>query len=149
MPRKRIDPHIARERLLASQAKPVKLRVAASVVHSQLSRTVRFNMRGPEYIAALSDSATALAQIIDIYHVANRKLLRIEKEELEGGKFADGGNIFHGASGTVYRALSVRRGEVIHAIEALRSSQQVIQASAAPPAAVSDVLEGEWEDESR
>src|SRR5262249_2668827 len=41
-------------RLLASQSKPVKLRVAASVVHHELTRVGRFTMRGPEYIEALT-----------------------------------------------------------------------------------------------
>jgi len=135
MPRKRIDPRIARERLIASQAKPVKLRVAASVVHSQLSPNARFNMRGPEYIAALTDAATALAQLVDIYYVANKKLLRVPKDDLESGKFADGGNVFRAASGTLYRSLSVRRGEVMQAIEALRTSQTAIEASASSAAA--------------
>ena len=121
-------------RLIASQAKPVKLRVAASVVHNELTRTGRFAMRGPEYIAALTAGATRLAQVVDVYYVSKGKLMRIPDEELADGHFEDGGNLFRAASGAVYKSLSVRRGDVLEGIEVLRRAQEALSEAAASPA---------------
>jgi hypothetical protein len=122
-------------RLITSQAKPVKLRVAASVVLNELTRTGRFTMRGPEYIAALTAAATRLAQVVDVYYVAKGKLTRIPDDDLVDGRFEDGGNLFRAASGAVFKSLSVRRGDVLEGIEVLRRAQLALdEAAAASPA---------------
>jgi len=118
--------------LLASQSKPVKLRVAASLVHSELTRQGRFSLRAPEYIQALTQSAAELAQVVDIYHVMNGKLLRVPEEELANGSFADGGNLFRAATGQVYKSLSVRRIDVLEGLELLRAAHKAITAATAP-----------------
>lgn len=126
-------------RLLASQAKPVKLRIAASVVHNELTRQGRFAMRGPEYITALTQAAQQLAQVVDIYHVVNGRLVRIPEEELVNGAFEDGGNIFRTHSGNIYKALSVRRIDVLEGIEVLRQAHKAMKdASAAADQALTE-----------
>jgi hypothetical protein len=118
-------------RLLAAQSKPIKLRIAASVVHHELTRVGRFTIRGPEYINALTRAAKALSQVADIYYVSDeRKLLRIPEEDLVAGQFDDGGNLFRCASGRLYKSLTVRRVEVIEGIEVLKKAQASIDAAA-------------------
>lgn len=123
-----------RARLLASQAQPVRLRMAASVVHHALTRQARASMRGADYLEALNKAATALAQVADIYCRAGPlgRLLRIPEEELAGGRFEDGGNLFHAATGTVYKALMVRRVDVLAGLEVLRRAQKALETAAAP-----------------
>ena len=121
-------------RLLASQSKPVKLRVAASVLHNDLTRQGRFSLRGPDYISALTKAAAMLASVVDVYYLApGRKLLRIPDEELKDGSFEDGGNIFRAASGTLYRSLSVRRIDVMEGLEVLRQTRRTLDQAAADP----------------
>lgn len=129
--RKARDMAEVRARLLASQAKPVKLRVAASVVLSDLTRARRDAMRGPEYLAALTRAATRLAQLADVYCVARGKLTRIPDDELVDGVFEDGGNLFRAASGAVYKSLSVRRVDVLEGIEVLRKAQEALDEASA------------------
>jgi len=133
MRKKRSSQQEIQARLLAAQAKPVKLRVAASVVHNELTRQGRFNLRGPDYIVALNQAAAELANIVDVYHVAGGKLLRVPADEIAGGEFMDGGNLLRSASGTVYRALSVRRVDVLEGLEALRTSRKALDAAAQAP----------------
>src|ERR1051325_10416949 len=110
MKKRRKDLKEIQDRLVASQSKPVRLRVAASVVHNDLTRQSRNSMRGPDYIAALNRAAAALSQVADIYHLNDeRRLLRIPEEDLVSGSFEDGGNVLRAPSGKIYKALSVRR----------------------------------------
>ena len=118
--KKRVDMVEVRARLLESQSKPVRLRVAAAAAHQELTQQPRSSMFGPRYIAALTRAATQLAQVVDVYHVVQGKLLRIPDEVLRSGVFHDGGNLLRTASGEVYRALSVRRIDVMEGLEILR-----------------------------
>jgi hypothetical protein len=113
--KKRIDP-------LTSPSKLVKLRLAAAAVHAELTGQMRFNMRAPDYVAALTKAATDLASIVEIYRRATGRMLRLSQAELREGAFEDGGNLFRMHSGEVHRALFVNRVDALKGIEVLRST---------------------------
>ncbi|MGQ0651304.1 MAG: hypothetical protein ACT4P4_03395 [Betaproteobacteria bacterium] len=107
--------------------------MAAIVVYQELAGHKRSEMRGPEYIKGLSESATALAQVVEVFYVsAAHGLVRIGQQELAGGRFEDGGNLFRRGSGAVYRSCMVRRGDVYQGVEALRKAGTVIGRAEAP-----------------
>src|SRR5262245_11219808 len=110
---------------LAAQSKPVPMPVAASLVYHQLNHAVR----GYEvdYAAALNGAALALSQVADVYHVHDRKLLRIPSEELIArGVFEDSGATYRAPSGRVYRSLSMRRIDVMQALAVLGKARAAI-----------------------
>jgi hypothetical protein len=111
-----------RAKLLASQAQPVPLRVAASVVHQQISGTLR-DWKDGAYSVVLDSTALALSHVSDIYHVnAQGRLLRIPDEELAVGCFEGGAALFRTRSGNVYEALSMRRADMVDAIIILKKA---------------------------
>ena len=114
-------PRKDREGLIADQAKPVPLHVAASVVHQQLAGTAR-DWKDDDYGAILDSTALALSLVADIYHVRNGRLLRVPEEELAVGMFEQGGKLLRTRSGNVYESLSMRRGDMAEAILVLRSA---------------------------
>src|SRR5436853_355797 len=123
----RKDLRDVREKLLAAQSRPVKLRVVASVVHHELTHADRSSMRGPEYLAALNRAASALAQVTDLYYVNDAgKLLRVPEEDMPGASFEDGGNLLRSAAGTLYRGLSVRRIDAIQGVEVLKKAHEAL-----------------------
>lgn len=97
--------------------KPVKLRVAAAILHHQLGGAHRASMVGARYIEQLNASAARLAGIIDIYRLQPRGGMRLlSKEELSRATFIDGGNVLRTAAGVLHYPLAVRRAEAITAI---------------------------------
>lgn len=122
--------------LLSGQAKPVRLRVAASLVYQELTGNTRAEATAGRYLNALADSALALSHIADVYYVNDeRKLLRIPSEDLASGRFEAGADVFRTRSGKVYRSLYMRRIEFLEAIAALKRAHGAIEgAKAAPPA---------------
>jgi hypothetical protein len=117
--------------LLARQSKPVKLRVAASIAHHELTGKKREAMLAKEYFDALTAAAAQLAHVADVYHVNEAgRLLRVPTEDLLAGTIANGGDILRMPNGFVYRALSMRRADVMDAISALKSAQAAIRQGA-------------------
>jgi hypothetical protein len=112
-----------RTRLVADQAKPVPLHVAASVVHQQLSGSSR-NWKDETYSATLDRTAFALSHVSDIYYVdAQGRLGRIPNEELAVGMFESGARVFRTRSGNAYEPLSMRRGDMSDAITVLKNAR--------------------------
>ena len=103
-------------------AKAVPLHVAASVVHRQLSGSVR----DPDerYTAVLDSTALVLSHIADIYYVnARGVVIKIPDEELALGLFESGAKRFRTRSGNIYQSLSMRRGDMADAIIILRKAR--------------------------
>ncbi len=126
-------PEELQKKLIASQAIPVPLRVAASVVHQQLAGTTRQEADG-SYNAILDSTALALSHVCDIYAVnAQGKLTRIPDSELTIGAFEGGANRFRAHDGTVYESLSIRRGDMVDAIEILRKARDALRPPAPEP----------------
>src|SRR3954462_3505504 len=112
-----------RAKLHAAQQKPVRLRVAASLLQRNHSGVARSSVRGPDYMRQVEHAAVQLSRVVDLYHVQNGRLLRVPSEEIAGATFFDGGNLMRSVGGTLYRKLTVRRGDVMNAIEALSKAR--------------------------
>jgi hypothetical protein len=113
--------------LLASQSKPVKLRVAAALLHHEITGRDRPAGRSEDYVVALNTAAHALSQVSDLYYVnADGRLLRVPSEDLAGGKFEGGGEVMKTVSGALYRSLSMRRVDVIDGIKILKQAHAAI-----------------------
>ena len=109
--------------LVADQAQPVPLHVAASVVHQQLAGAAR-EWREDGYSAILDSTALALSHVSDIYYLdAQGKLHRIPDEELAVGTFQGGARVFRTPAGKAYESLSMRRGDMVEAITALKTAR--------------------------
>jgi hypothetical protein len=127
---------LQRNRLVADQAKPVPLHVAASVVHQQLSGSSR-EWKDAAYSAILDSTALALSHVSDIYYLdAQGKLRRIPDEELAVGMFEDGARVFRTRSGNAYESLSMRRGDMSDAITVLKNARGALQGAGEAKAAV-------------
>jgi hypothetical protein len=114
-------------------ATPVALHVAASVVHRQLSGSVR-DWPEDDYVSILNSTALALSHVADIYYVnAHGQLVKIPDEELAVGMFEGGAKLFRTRSGNVYEPLSMRRGDMADAIAILRKARGAMQAGASGP----------------
>jgi hypothetical protein len=101
---------------------PVPLRVAASLVHQQISGSSR-DWRDGRYSAVLDSTALALSHVSDIYYVnAQGRLVRIPDEELAVGGFEGGATLFRTPSGNLYEALSMRRADMVDAIIILKKA---------------------------
>jgi hypothetical protein len=123
-------------KLVADQAKPIPLHVAASVVYQQLSGTSR-DWKEDDYAAVLDSTALALSHVSDIYYLnAHGRLLRIPDEELAVGMFEHGAKAFRTRSGNVYESLSMRRGDMTDAIAVLKTARGAMRAIGASEAAV-------------
>jgi len=119
-------------KLVADQAQPVPLHVAASVVHQQLSGSSR-GSEDEAYGAILESTALALSHVADIYYLNKQGTLRrIPDEELAVGMFEDGAKVFRTRSGNVYESLSMRRGDMADAIAILRSARGAMSTAGAP-----------------
>jgi hypothetical protein len=106
-------------KLAAARLRPVKLRLAAALLHHELGGDTRSSLRGPEYIRQLCAAAATLAGVLDLYWLDRTRVVPIAKSQLAQAEFLDGGNVVRTAAGTLYRPLAVRRAEAIAAIEAL------------------------------
>jgi hypothetical protein len=116
------------KQLVADQAKPVPLHVAASVVYQQLSGATR-ERTGEN--AILDSTALALSHVADIYYLtSDHKLRRIPEEELAVGMFEAGATIFRARSGNVYESLSIRRGDMAEAIAILQNARGALRNAA-------------------
>jgi protein-tyrosine-phosphatase len=106
--------------LLAKQAKPVPMRVVASLAHHQLHSELP-----PDTAHALNDTAFALSQVADIYGLAAAgRLRRLSQEDIAGGRFEDGGATFRSGAGTLFSSVSMRRGEILDAVVALKKARE-------------------------
>src|SRR5688572_2013443 len=127
MHRMRKDLKKFQDDLVARQAKPVKLRIVAAMAHHELTGRKREAMLAKDYFDALDLVAASLAQVADVYFVnAARRVLRIAAEDLAAGGFQNGGDVFRTAGGDIYRGLSMRRGEAMDAIAALKISRAAL-----------------------
>ena len=118
------------KKLVADQAKPVPLHVAASVVYQQLSGDTR-GCAAEALNAILDSTALALSHVADIYYLtADSKLRRIPDEELAIGMFEAGATVFRTRSGTVYESLSIRRGDMADAIAILQNARGALRDAA-------------------
>jgi arsenate reductase len=105
--------------LLASQASPMPLNVAAALAYRQLHGAIQTDIR-----PVLNDTALALAHVMDVHYVTPAgRLRRLPTADLTRGTFEAGRNLFRAHDGTLYQSLSVRRGELLNAIAALRRSK--------------------------
>ena len=121
-------------KLVADQAQPVPLHVAASVVHQQLSGSSR-GSEDEAYGAILESTALALSHVVDIYYLNKQGTLRrIPDEELAVGMFEDGAKVFRTRSGNVYESLSMRRGDMADALVILKSAHGAQRAADNPAA---------------
>lgn len=117
LPKRRTDTAKIEAKLEAARMKPVKLRVAAAILHHQLGGAHRASMLGARYIEQLNEAAARLAGVIDIYRLQARGgMTLLSKEELSGATFIDGGNVVRTAVGPLHYPLAVRRFEAIAAI---------------------------------
>jgi hypothetical protein len=121
LPRRRVDTAQVRAKLAAARLKPVNLRIAAALLYNQLGGDSRSSMLGPVYIRKLSETASMLAAVLDIYRLDKGRLVRLAKPELAGAQFLDGGNALRTAAGILHHPLAVRRSEAVEAIERLVS----------------------------
>ena len=123
------DDERIRRRLRERQVAPVPLRIAASLVYFQLHRDV--SAQNEEALdRALNDAALALAQIADIYYENHaHHILRIPDEELRSGLFGGGAKMFRSSGGQEYRALSMRRIDLMQAMEVLSAAGQAFAAA--------------------
>jgi hypothetical protein len=135
-------PERQQAQLLADQAKPVPLHVAASVIHQQLSGDMR-NWHDDAYNAVLDSTALALSHVSDVYYVnAQGRLLRIADEELAGGVFENGAKRFRTRSGDIYESLSMRRADIADTILILRNARSALRIAGETPADEKNPKEG-------
>jgi hypothetical protein len=121
------SPQSVQAALLASQSKPVKLRVAAALLHHEITGIDRPSGGPDDYRAALNTAAHALSQVSDLYYINPQgRLLRIPSEDVASGKFEGGAEVMKTASGTLYRSLSMRRVDVIEGIKILKHAHAAI-----------------------
>lgn len=122
------DARVRRE-LRQRQVAPVPLRIAASLVYFQLQRDL--SARNAEALdRALNDAALALAQIADIYYENDaHRILRIPDDELGSGLFDGGAKIFRSSGGQEFNGLSMRRIDLMHAIEVLAAASRAFAAA--------------------
>jgi len=124
--KRRTDAAKIQAKLEAARMKPVKLRVAAAILHHQLGGAHRASMLGARYIEALNAHAALLAGIIDVYHLQPRGAMTLlSKEELCGATFIDGGNVLRSVTGVLHHPVAVRRAEAIAAIAQLTDEKAV------------------------
>ncbi len=112
------------DELHASRMKPVKLRIAATLLHHQLGGAHRASMLGAQYIELLNAAAALLSEVADIYGLQpGGAMILLPKEELSGATFLDGGNVVRTAAGVLHHPLAVRRFEAIAAIGQLSEAR--------------------------
>ena len=112
-------------RLRERQSLPVPMRVAASLVYFELRHNVASSEDALD--RALNDAAFALAQIADVYHENEaRHVLRIPDEALRDGHFEGGAKSYRTRAGETFTRLSMRRIDLMYAMEALRKASRAI-----------------------
>ena len=112
-------------RLRARQSTPVPMRVAASLVYFQLQRNAAVN--DDVLDRALNDAASALVQIADVYYENEQHhLLRIPNEDLHDGQFEQGAKIYRTRAGQTFTTLSMRRIDLMYAMEVLCKASRAI-----------------------
>jgi hypothetical protein len=117
--RKRLDLGAVQARLAAAHEKPVRLRIAASMLHHELGGRSRSAMRGPDYLARLAEAARALTEVIAVFRLEGMKKHPIAPAEVAAGALLDGGNALRTADGKLHHPLVVRRSDAISAISLL------------------------------
>ena len=108
-----------RPKLAVSLDKPVRLRVAASMLHHELGGDARSAMRGPDYLTRLNEAARALSERIEVFRLDGARMHPISAAEIAAGELLDGGNALRSADGKLHHPLVVRRGEAVAAISTL------------------------------
>jgi arsenate reductase (thioredoxin) len=105
--------------LLASQARPVPMRVATALAHHQLYGSL--STRNDEI---LDRTAFALSQVAGVYILSGtHRLRRFAQEDTAGGNFEQGGDAFRSRAGTLFAPVSMPRGKILGAIGALERSR--------------------------
>ena len=117
--RKRDDLAAVEARLADAHEKPVRLRIAASMLHHELGGRSRSTMRGPDDLAQLTQAARALTEVIAVFRLEGAKKQPIAPAEVAAGELLDGGNALRTADGKLHHPLVVRRGDAISAISLL------------------------------
>jgi hypothetical protein len=114
-------------RLRDQQAAPVPLSIAASLVYFQFRPKASAN-NAAELDRSLNDACHALAQVADVYYENNDgHILRIPEAALRRGVFEKGGRAFS-VDGRVLEGLSMRRIDVMYAMELLERGRQELAA---------------------
>ena len=112
-------------RLRERQSMPVPMRVAASLMYFELRHSAANNDDALD--RALNDAAFALAQIADVYHENEAAhVLRIPDEALHNGQFEGGAKIYRTRAGQRFTGLSMRRIDLMYAMEVLRKASQAM-----------------------
>jgi hypothetical protein len=119
------SPPIVRRLIRERQVAPIPLCVAASLVYFRLHRKLSVE-NDTALDRALNDAALALAQIGDIYYENAGRILRIPDDDLRSGLFSDGAKTFKSTTGSEFKELSMRRIDVMHAMEVLEKSSQAV-----------------------
>jgi hypothetical protein len=109
----------ARARSTPSLDKPVRLRVAASMLHHEMGGDVRSAMRGPDYLLRLNEAARALSEVIEVFRLDRGGMRAISAADLAAGELLDGGNALRTADGKLHHPLVVRRGDAVAALNTL------------------------------
>jgi hypothetical protein len=130
-----------RARIRDKQDAPVPLAIAASLVYFEF-RPMSSAHNATDLDRSLNDSCYALAQIADVYYQNSEgHVLRIPSEILHRGAFQKGGRAFV-VDGRTFEGLSMRRIDVMYAMEALERGRQELRGNDKPaaelPAAIGD-----------
>jgi hypothetical protein len=121
-------------RLREQQGAPVPLAIAASLVYFQF-RPVSAVNNTAGLDRSLNDACRALAQIADVYYENGEgHILRIPDADLHRGVFENGGRSFS-VDGRVFEGLSMRRIDVMYALEVLERGRQELAGKDAATAA--------------
>jgi arsenate reductase len=114
------DPKSVKAALIASQAKPMPMRVAAALAYHEVHGKLP-----PNTAQALNDMAYALSQVGDVYYLTERqRLRRLAQEDIAAGAFEDSGATLRTGTGRRFTSLSMRRGEILDAIAALKKAHE-------------------------
>ena len=104
------------------------MRVAASLVYFELRHNVTGNDRALD--RALNDAALALAQIADVFYENEAgHVLRIQEVDLQNGRFEEGAKIYRTRAGQAFTTLSIRRIDLMYAMEVLHKASRAIGAA--------------------
>ena len=121
--RKPADLAAVQASLAAAHDKPVRLRIAASMLFHELGGRSRSAMRGPDYLARLAEAARALTEMIPVFRLDAAGKHPLDPVEVAAGELLDGGNALRTADGKLHHPLVVRRGDAVSAITALGDRQ--------------------------
>jgi hypothetical protein len=109
------------------QAAPVPVSIAASLVYFELRHSSCARDRDLE--RSLNDAALALAQIADIYYEnESGHVLRIPDSDLQDGRFEGGAKLFRSSGGQTFQGLTMRRIDVMYAMEVLGKAHDALNA---------------------